>query len=203
MHRLILPVILLTSSLLQAQDIKVGLKGGYDIVSIHRIAQVNMLRSVQPLEARNGYHAGFTVNVGLNNGFGFHFEPSFIRKGVIRGDEQKETMSYLEVPILFSVNPWKKLWIEAGPAAGFLLDANIELNGVVSPKPVTNEREISLVIGASWDVHDRINVGGRFARSLTTVWEIQFTNESGFITDEFEEYNQYLEFFLRVYLLDK
>ena len=202
MHRLTFVLLFLLSALLvTAQEIKVGLKGGYNQVSVHRVAQVNILRTLEPLRPRNSYHFGLTTSIGLSDAFGVQFEPSFLRKGVVRGGDEKESLSYFEVPILLTVNLWKNLNVEFGPSAGFLLNAKVEEAGEKRVKMVTNNREFSLLIGSSWDLNDRINLGARYARSLTTVSELQFTNESGFITDEFEEYNQYVELFIRLYLL--
>ncbi len=191
------------TSIVQGQDIRVGVKGGYNIVSVHRVAQVNNLRQPETLSSRDSYHVGLTSNIQLNDAFGLYFEPAYVRKGVIRGGDQLEWLSYLETPILVSVNPWKHLFIETGPSAGFLLNASQEDAFGVRNKLVTNKRELSLIFGMSWDVHERFNVGSRFVRSVTPVSEIQFTNESGFVTDEFEEYNQYVEFFARIYILNK
>ncbi|MEM9329112.1 MAG: outer membrane beta-barrel protein, partial [Bacteroidota bacterium] len=155
-HLLLLAAFLLMAQV-HAQDIKVGLKGGYNRVSIHRVAQVNTLRPLEPLTPRHGYHVGLTTHIGLSEFFGIHVEPTFIRKGVLRGTMQEESLSYLEIPLLLSVNPWKQLKIEAGPAAGFLLAANIENGSDVRPKPVTNRREVSRIVGASWDFDDRLN----------------------------------------------
>jgi len=202
MHRLTLVLaMLLCGTFASAQDIKVGLKGGYNYVSVHRVAQVNILRTLEPLQPRNSFHFGLTTRFGLSDGVGVQFEPSFVEKGVIRGGDKKESLSYFEMPVLLTVNLWKNLHVEFGPAAGFLLNANVKEGTETSIKMVTNNREFSLLIGSSWDLNTRLNVGGRYSRSLTTVSELQFTNESGFITDEFEEYNQYFELFVRLYLL--
>ncbi|WP_108807467.1 porin family protein [Aquimarina spinulae] len=96
-----------------AQDIKLGFKGGVNFATLNG-DNVN-----DNLDGRTGYHIGAVVQIGLSDMFAVQPELIYSAQGIENTD-----IDYLNLPVLVKFKFAKFFSAEAGPQFGFVVNDN-------------------------------------------------------------------------------
>lgn len=150
------------------------------------------------------FQVGFVGKMELTDQLGLIVEPGFIQKGA--KDKALDTrlrFGYLSLPVLIYYCPMSKINLEIGPELSYRLFYAINGSHVDSP---FSKWDFSAIIGASYDLTEKLNFGARYSHGLSGMSEsIVFNNESNEGTSVFDDVdfnirNRYFEFFVRYYL---
>lgn len=115
---LILMVIVMASSL-NAQDIKIGAKAGVNFASV--------TGDIESVKTKMGFHIGGVAEIPINESFYVQPELLFSSQGY-KLDNGTGTLNYLNLPIIGKYYVNDQLSIEAGPQIGYLLSAKIKVD---------------------------------------------------------------------------
>lgn len=96
-----------------AQDIKLGFKGGVNFATLSG-------NGYNGLDARTGYHIGAVLQVGLSDMFAIQPELIYSAQGVKNVD-----VDYLNLPVLVKFKFAKFFSAEAGPQFGFIVNDDV------------------------------------------------------------------------------
>lgn len=122
----------LTSSVVKAQNVSGGLKGGLTMSNLYIDDD-----EIDDENARFGFHAGFFSQVMFLETFGLQPELLFTTKGTkatydgIIDQTVDFNLNYLEIPVLAVFRPVEMIEFHAGPYVGLLLSSNIEYSGAI------------------------------------------------------------------------
>jgi hypothetical protein len=114
-----------------AQDVKLGFKGGVNFATLNG-DDVN-----DNLDGRTGYHIGAVVQLGLSDMFALQPELIYSAQGVEDTD-----IDYLNLPVLVKFKFAKLFSVEAGPQFGFTVNDNFD--GGTDPESF----DLSAAVGA-------------------------------------------------------
>lgn len=181
---------LIISATLNAQKVKLGIKGGLNIASVG-VKNENVSGEITP---KAGFHAGLYFDCPLMaNKLYFRPEIIYSNQGYkFSGTSynakinEKANINYLAIPLMFSYQPVKKLSIDFGPQVSFLLSSKSVIDysfvDVVSGNPVsgsetvdnkdeTKSIELGLNIGLGYKITPKMSISGRYNFGLTMLNE--------------------------------
>jgi hypothetical protein len=119
---------LLTSGLLNAQDVAFGLKGGLNL------ANLDVKDPEGSYNSRTGYHAGVFLR-GKFSKVAIQPELLLFTQGTDATNttfgEYKDSFTYLSVPLMLKYYPVLGLNIQVGPQFGFLLDGERKYDNIL------------------------------------------------------------------------
>ncbi|WP_025665559.1 porin family protein [Aquimarina megaterium] len=121
-----------------AQDIKLGFKGGVNFATLNG-------DGYNGLDGRTGYHIGAVVQIGLSDMFAVQPELIYSAQGAkfkALGIDQDIDVDYLNLPVLVKFKFAKLFSVEAGPQFGFIVNDNF--NGGTDPESF----DLSAAVGA-------------------------------------------------------
>ncbi|MBS7785930.1 PorT family protein [Flavobacterium sp. CYK-55] len=167
-----------------------GIKGGLNVASVG-VKNENISGEITP---KTGFHAGLFFDIQLMaNKFYFRPEILYSNQGYkFSGTNlnakinEKANINYLAIPLMFSVEPVKKLNIDFGPQVSFLLSSKsvidysfvdavsgnlISGSETVDNKDETKSIEMGLNIGLSYKITSKLLVSGRYNFGLTMLNE--------------------------------
>ncbi|MBA0884120.1 porin family protein [Flavobacterium undicola] len=126
MKKSILVTIMLLSitSLLQAQSIRFGIKGGINYANQNGTSITVNSKNFNTTEAITSYHAGLVSEIKLFDRFAIQPELLYSTQGATYknvAEEFKNELGYLSIPVLAKIYLSKSLSLEVGPQASFLL----------------------------------------------------------------------------------
>lgn len=200
-------LILMSLMSLKAQNLEFGVKTGLGIANIHiknlpDSENNSDIFSPTPSYSINGY-----VNYKSKGLWGFSFEPGLIKKGWIsnkgNNNENKIGLKYLQVPILSDVYISDKFYFSIGPEINYLLNAkNNSSYGTEKITDLNRKFELAGIAGGAYKIFPNLDIGIRYSHGLT-----QISDKIFWVTDEFnqnptqlKDYNQYLQFFIKLKL---
>lgn len=178
-------VALFTIGAMQAQSIKIGLKGGVNYATF--------AGDVQETDGLIGFVAGGFVNVKINNKFSFQPELLYSLQGsgekstttnfgTTFNFEDKTELGYVNVPLMFRLNVIEGLSVEAGPQIGFLVSANRQRTSSATTNGSTlvqetstdikesyNETDFGVNFGVGFDLSQNLNAGLRYNLGLSNI----------------------------------
>ncbi|MBG8554349.1 porin family protein [Hymenobacter guriensis] len=185
MKKLFLPLFFGVASLasVQAQGVRLGLTAGMTAATVGGPRNAN---TPEP-DGRLGARVGLTARLPLTAsgrlalqtelayaGLGFHLKAASGNYVAFR-----ERLHYLQLPVLMQLR-LSRLWLEAGPQVSYLL-GHRWLDGpgglLGSPNIYTDNTEkfhrwdFSAVVGAGYQLTDKLGVGLRYAHGLTPVYQ--------------------------------
>ena len=184
--QLLLVLVLLIFQYSFAQiKLDLGLKGGINLASLD-----NVTSSLQTTYGnRTGYHYGVYAKIKILK-FAIQPEVSFSRQGQnfsVPNSTQNLSSSfdYINIPVIVKLYVAGGLNLQAGPQFGFLSSATGDLvntvNGVIPTNPTittasdlsnfVNSSDISLALGAGWDLPFGLNVSARYNLGLSDINE--------------------------------
>ena len=131
--------VVLMASTASAQNINFGIKGGLNLYNIHNDNGIEY-------DKRTGFHVGLLWHVHVTQNFAIQPEVVYSVQGAKFSDNNKLTLGYLNVPVMFQIMFNNGFRLEAGPQVGFLIHAQSEASGS-SEDVKDNLEELDLGIG--------------------------------------------------------
>lgn len=164
------------------------------------------------VESSVGFHAGLFLVVDLSKKFSFRPEIEYIQKGVrdsgypsVNIPSYKITVSYIQVPVIFSYRIFNKLCVEAGPGFGYLISSKSDSDLTTFPaETYTVKLEVSVLGGFRYTLFQKVDVIARYSLGLSNIQDSMYyaqnpeTNE--IIGFESVAKNSVLSFSLAYYL---
>lgn len=157
-------VVIMLSTVVQAQDVGFGLKGGVNLTNL------NVDDPEGSYDSRTGYHAG----VFLRGKFGkVAIQPEvllFTQSNEISSStlgSVENNFTYLAVPVMFKFYVVSGLNIQAGPQFGFLLDGErkSQLQGLTVKEDIKDyykNSDTSISLGGGFDFPFGLSVDARY-----------------------------------------
>ena len=132
-----------------------------------------------------GIFAGGYVSLPLSNRLDIRLELDYIQKGSRKNpkpeledyDSYLMRLGYVEMPLLFRYKVGTKLLAEAGPAMSFLLHSREKFNQVDVNYHQFKKQNLSIIIGMSYPVTERISAGLRTNNSLISIRKDRVTGD--------------------------
>lgn len=151
----------------QAQ-VRFGAKTGINIANITG-------KDVDGYRSKAGLHFGALANLPLTSQLSVQGELLYSAQGARWDDDnEKTTLNYFQIPLLARYNIARGFYAEAGPQIGFLLKAEDDNEGDVSDiKEYLETTDISLAIGAGYNVNSNIGVYARYNAGLTKFYDTE------------------------------
>lgn len=164
--------------------VRLGVKAGANFSNIIKDNGNNNFKSDYIV----GYNAGITLDIKLLENLAFTPELLYATKGYklensgIFAGTFTQTTHFIEVPFLASIKLTEGLNLVAGPQVSFLLSTNNKFSndfGTVEQEAVEDESDrfkkslVGGVIGARFDLNNRVGIFGRYAL------DFQKNNENG------------------------
>jgi len=123
-----------------------------------------------------GFIAGAYVNRNFKKQLSWQMGLRYIQKGSKRVSEKlgiyyKSQLHYMEIPLTIRYYYFKKVDIEGGISAGYLIKALEDKGGygLAEADPPFNKFEASALFGLNYHFSDKIAVAGHFSYSITSV----------------------------------
>ena len=182
-----------------AQDIKIGVKGGYNAANWEGNAMDNFQSIVQlsegyaNTEMRPGFHAGAYLSIPVTSFFTIEPGAYYSQKGMrLTGKLSSETLDflnlqatltnkaeYVDVPLLFKVFVTDGFHIYVGPQVSFLVSNKINARAAVLGLNVINQdinfdsqirkTDVGLAGGIGYRFTNGFNLSGGYDYGLNTV----------------------------------
>src|SRR5678809_1221065 len=135
----------------QSADTHVGLKAGVDF------------------DSKAGFHIGGLAHIHLSPHFGVQPEIVYSEQGGKDG-EDKWSINYLNVPVLFQYMTGSGFRLETGPQLGFALSSKIKSGDIEQNiKDDVNTVDVSWALGASYIFPEAIGIDARYNIGITNV----------------------------------
>ncbi|WP_029272291.1 porin family protein [Flavobacterium sp. KJJ] len=167
---IVVALALITFGFANAQNVKFGVKGGFNLSSLKG--------NIENETPKFGFQLGGLAEFKLTDKF--YIQPELLfstqggkyqQSGVDYLYKQELNSSYLNIPIMAKYYIIDKLSLEAGPQVGFLLSAKGKyevrngtefLSGSGNAKDTYQKQNIGLNIGAGYDLTKNITAGMRY-----------------------------------------
>jgi hypothetical protein len=184
-----------------SQELTFGLQTGADIVSI-KSQELDIT-----FASRLSYHIEAFGKYKLNRFVQIQVEPGYIEKGSWTGDRNTSGIykyGYITIPTLLILEPINNLNLEFGPEISFLMHPKIkDSDGIIHDNiylDCYNYFEIGGLAGISYSLLNNIQIGLRYGRGFTAIYD------NVFFLDSIEPwnakfFNRYLEIFTRISLI--
>ena len=169
--------------------IRFGVKGGANFSNIIKDDGNNNFNT----DYLVGFNAGVTLDIKLLENLAFTPELLYSTKGYktdVLGGTFTQTTHFIDVPILASIKLAEGFNVVAGPQVSFLMSTKNKFEsgiGTAEQEIIEDESDrfkksiLAGVIGARFDVSDKVGIFGRYAL------DFQKTNENGDrVTPEFK-----------------
>lgn len=157
-----------TKSNAQAQ-VAIGLKGGLNFAKV----DVENFST----DSRTGFHGGAFALFKFSK-IGIQPELLFSRQGYklsLSSQDLKSNFDYINIPILLKLYTVAGINLQVGPQFGFIAKAESELpdiNGNITTQDVKDQlkgSDISLAIGAGWDLPFGLTIDARYNLGLSKI----------------------------------
>lgn len=150
-------VLLAFSTNIHAQLVRFGIKAGLNYA--------NLTGSEIKTDAITSYHAGLVAELKLTEGFSVQPELLYSTQGASyenAGEEFRNELGYLSIPILAKINLNKAVSLDLGPQASFLMSERKEFDVKDS-----ESFEFGLAAGLGLKITKSIFLQGRYVLGLT------------------------------------
>ncbi len=163
----------------QSQEVRLGIKGGYNMTTL--------TGDIEDASSRSSFHLGGLVEVPISERFSIQPEVLYSSQGAeYRGtltgaDDSKITakLDYIQVPIMAKFYAAEGFAIEAGPQIGFLAKSTAEFESTVGDVTVIGDEDmedikstdIGIGVGASYRIPAGLFFGARYNFGLTDINE--------------------------------
>jgi hypothetical protein len=160
----LMAAILLTGTA-TAQHVNIGMKGGLNIYNVH---QNNSNYDYKP-----GFHAGLLGHIHISKHFGMQPEIVYSAQGAQYNHDNSNTklnLDYINVPLLFQYMFGDGFRLQAGPQAGFLINAKSKTNNTSADfKNDMESIDFGISMGASYVHPSGWGIDGRYNLGLTDI----------------------------------
>jgi hypothetical protein len=188
-----------------AQNLEFGIKPGLGTANMHITNLPNPETNSDIFSPTVSYSINGSMNYKSKGLWGFSFEPGLIKKGWVSNkendNENKIGLYYLQLPILADFYLSDKLHFSTGPEINYLLNAkNKSSYGTEKITGLNRKIELSGLISVAYNILGNLEIGISYGHGLTQIsdkiyWVADEYNED---TKELKDYNQYLQFFIKV-----
>ncbi len=151
-------------------QIKLGVKGGFSLVNLKGVAVnadpqqfISFDNSTKP-----SFHFGGFGIYEISERLNLQGEFIYSNKGA-KSTEANVSLHYISIPILVNYSVYDNLYLQGGPEIGFLMAArtkventNFDLKGFYN-----NPIDLTLNIGAKYEINSEFHVGLRYALGLS------------------------------------
>ncbi len=168
MKKFFLLAMLFAAAFAGEAQLRFGAKAGINIANITG-------KDVEGYRSKTGLHFGALANLSLTPQLSVQGEMLYSAQGARWDDDnEKTTLNYFQIPLLVKYNIARGFYAEAGPQIGFLLKAEDDNEGDVSDiKEYLETTDISLAIGAGYQINSNIGVYARYNAGLTKFYETE------------------------------
>lgn len=151
-----------------AQEIKLGIKGGLNFASISG-------DNTENIDLLTGLNFGFLAEVPISEKFSFQPELIYSGQGY-SFDDDTIALNYLNIPLIGKYYLTRGLSLEAGPQIGFLLSAKNDKEDV---KDSFNTVDFGLNFGLGYKLDNGLNFSLRYNLGLSDINNIDgFSNKN-------------------------
>jgi len=160
----ILAMLMLTTVLMQAQKIGVGIKAGANFSSqkVEDVLEVNT-------KGITDYHVGAYLNLNLNDHFSIRPEVLYSATGSKWNDVQVD-FDYISIPVMLRVKPIRLITLEAGPQFSILTKAeNSDVGDIMDQ---VKKNDFGLAFGAGVNLPFGFNLGARYILGFTNLSDV-------------------------------
>jgi hypothetical protein len=145
-----------------AQDIKFGVKGGFNLANISG-------NNTSELETVTAFNFGVMSEISITKKFSF--QPEILYSGQGYGyDKEVVALSYINVPLMAKYYVYKKLSLEAGPQVGYLFNAKSE---GIDVKDSFKKVDFGANLGLGYKLENGLNFGARYNFGLSNINNIE------------------------------
>ncbi|SNC77496.1 Outer membrane protein beta-barrel domain-containing protein [Hymenobacter gelipurpurascens] len=160
----------------QAQNVRVGLKGGASLT--------NFAGDDAALKGNKvGFHGGLLANIGVNDAFSVQPELLYSQKGskyTLNGTDVINKFDYIDLPIMFRINA-DGLFFEVGPQLGFLSSAKQKIGSVTTDiKDAYNTVDFGYAAGLGYQSASGPGIGLRYNGGITNIPKEYTTGNTSF-----------------------
>jgi hypothetical protein len=156
--------IMLFNNNLNAQA-SIGVKGGINFANVSNFGN----------DTRIGGNIGFFAHAQLNRNWCIQPELLYSSEGsrfMTTNGERTLALNYIQVPVMFQYFPVKQFYVEAGPQAGLLTNADVKSSNYGNKYSVSDgykKGDVDLNVGAG--IHATPNLGffARYSFGLTNI----------------------------------
>lgn len=168
MKKLILCAALFMAFVAGNAQLRFGAKAGLNVANITG-------KDVEGYRSKAGLHFGGFARLALTSSLSVQGELLYSAQGARWDDDnEKTTLNYLQVPLLARYSFAPGFYAEAGPQIGFLLKAEDDNEGDVSNiKEYLEKTDISLAIGAGYNINSNIGAYARYNAGLTKFYDTE------------------------------
>lgn len=161
MKKLFLFVLLAAGVFVSNAQLNFGAKAGLNVANITG-------KDVYDYRSKAGVYFGGFASLDLTARLSAKAEMFYSVQGARWDDDNEKTMmNYVQVPVLVKYTIASGFYAEAGPQVGFLLKAKDNDEGdEYSIKEFVKKNDVSLVIGAGYDINKRVGVSVRYNAGL-------------------------------------
>ena len=196
--------LILLSIASQAQQLKVGVKGGLSLVDVEVVSIPGGIDTEnQNYKMRPSYHLGAFGTFDLSKKFYLQADLLYASKG-FRYDDPGTTKSnlhlhYLTLPVLLNYRISEKFHGGVGGTLGYRLAARSTSDGrsVDSGWIYDNKIDVGINAGLRYEMSNKINVGVRYTYGLSNLYKERgvITDINGYPIDKLPKYqNRELQF---------
>ncbi|MAY83242.1 MAG: hypothetical protein CMP59_03835 [Flavobacteriales bacterium] len=117
------------------------------------------------------FHGGLYTEISLMKKFALQGELLYSRQGTDIDNEGRITLSYISIPMLAKLKFIRgKLGFYGGPQVSYLLNADYDFDGFDGDaKDFYKDFDISLALGADFNLTKYLSVGGRYLFSIPSI----------------------------------
>jgi len=156
--------LLAMSASVQAQLVKIGIKGGLNYANQNG-SEININNENYSTSAITSYHAGLVAEIKLLKSFAIQPELLYSTQGATYKnavEEFKNELGYLSIPVMAKVYLNKVVSLELGPQASFLLSErnNFDIKDA-------NTFEFAANAGLGFKITNNFFLAGRYSLGLT------------------------------------
>jgi len=190
---IVIGLILVSVPKSNAQNLRFGLLGGFDIVTIHQ-TPLDPHQIGQPYDPIKSYNINCYISLKSKGIWGISIEPGLIQKGGLNYKSRTE-LKYLQMPIFIDIYILQRLSLSFGPEFAYMLSAkSINPNSIANISGIYDRKfEFSGSIGINYILGKRIGIGLKYNHGLTTILKSPQYGDNWEILGWQNNYNEYFQ----------
>lgn len=155
------------SMMVNAQDVKFGLKGGVNFASISG-------KGVDKVKTKTAFHVGILSEIPITDKFSFQPELLYSVQGIKENDNNAELkLDYFQIPLMGKYYVAEGLSVQAGPQIGLLISAKAKVAGEGEDdiKDLMKKTDFGLNFGLGYKLDNGLNFDARYNLGLSKIFK--------------------------------
>lgn len=155
------------SMMVNAQDVKFGLKGGVNFASISG-------KGVDKVKTKTAFHVGILSEIPITDKFSFQPELLYSAQGIKENDNNAELkLDYFQIPLMGKYYVAEGLSVQAGPQIGLLISAKAKVAGEGEDdiKDLMKKTDFGLNFGLGYKLDNGLNFDARYNLGLSKIFK--------------------------------